>query len=63
MATVWAILKLILKLWNLAETIQVQNRVKWFNDCEDIFDKLKVAETSEARAKAAHDLANLVRRM
>ena len=63
MATVWAILKLILKLWNLAETIQVQNRVKWFNDGEEIFDKLKVADTSEARAKAAHDLANLIRRM
>lgn len=60
---IWAVLKLLLKILSLAMSIPEMNRVRWINDCENTFDELKKATTSEQRTKVASDLANLIKRM
>lgn len=62
MATIWAAIKLILKIFSLLESIQEANKVKWLNDCTDAFDRLKNADTAEKKQAVALDIARLIRR-
>lgn len=63
MATIWAAIKLILKIFSLLDSIKEQERVKWLNDCSDIFDRLKYADTAEKKLNVASDISRLIRRM
>lgn len=63
MATIWAAIKLILKIFALLDSIQEQQRVKWLNDCSDAFDRLKYADTAEKKLNVASDIAKLIRKI
>lgn len=61
MGSFFAIIKLILKILSIIDTIEETRRLAWINDLNGTFDNLKKAKTSEEKSKAASDIAKLIR--
>lgn len=60
---IFAIIKLILKIFSLMDSIHEAKRVAWLNDCASAFEGLKNADTAEKKQAIAADLAKLIGRM
>lgn len=63
MGSFFAVIKLILKILSIIDTIEETRRLDWINDLNGTFDNLKKAKTSEEKSKVASDLSKLIRGM